>query len=383
MAENTIHEIVPSGIGCFHFGVTKPLPSTLQGSEYLKELRNQLEGIPNVDHIAIDSYLDFEDTSLKLDEPLTSINDSYRFFPPPACGLDIEFEIYIPHRLQSQLAPLDRRLFTCTERFRIFIRNPYFFPITFVEAIEPTGDCRPSDSVIVVREYLKNHFEESKPDGIGFDCLGPSPFHVDFFLQSGIASGEEYDNNGFHCEPVYHRGYDRMDFFFAPNLYEDVYEAKDNLFRELEEEIGVFYKLIHLNLMRMRQWENLQNLVNALVSVYRTKGPRALWNRVFRVHREIQEVVIAVAEFESHELWVDYDTQRSHDALKQTRKEPYIDSHLRATMRDRPVFKCGQIRDLVQLLEARRSKPLEGAVVVLSAILGGAVGALITLYLTP
>ena len=74
----------------------------------------------------------------------------------------------------------------------------------------------------------------------------------------------------------------------------------------------------------MRQWENLQNLVNDLVSVYRTTGPRAIWNRVFRVHRQIREVVIAVAEFESHEIWVDYDTQISYDASTRTRKEPYI-----------------------------------------------------------
>ena len=217
MTENTIHEIVPFGIGCFHFGVKKSPPFTLQGSEYLETLRNQLEGIPNVDQITIDSYLDFEDTSLELDEPLSSINASYGFFPSPACGLDIGFEIYIPHRLQSQLASFGRKLFTCTERFRVFIRNPYFFPITFVEAIEPTGDCQPSDGVVVVREFLKNHFEESKPDGIGFDCLGPSPFHADFFLQSGMTSDQEYDNNGFHCEPTYHRGYDRMDFLFDPS----------------------------------------------------------------------------------------------------------------------------------------------------------------------
>jgi hypothetical protein len=383
MPENTNQEAVSFGVGCFHFGVKRSPPFTLRNSEYLKELRNRLEGIPNIDHIIIDSYDDFEDSPIELDEPLTSIDESYEFFPPPASGLDIGFEIYIPHRIQNQLAPLGRKLFTCTERFRVYIRNPYFFPITFVEAIEPSGGCQPSDGVVVAREFLKKHFEESEPDGVGFDCLGPSPFHADFFLRAGMASEQGYDNNGFRCDPVYQRGYDRMDFFFDHSLYEDIDEARENLFYELEEEIGVFYRMIHLNVMRMRQWKHLQDLVDNLVSTYRAKGLRFLWNRAFRVHKQIWESVIAVAEFENHELWGDYDTQKSYHALTQTRREPYIDTHLKANMKNRPVYKCDQIQGLIQLLEARRSKAVEQAIVILSAILGGAVGAAITLLVAP
>jgi len=262
MSENTIQEALSFGVGCFHFGIRRSLPLTLKGTEYLEELRNRLEGIPNVDHIVVDSYGISESDTTEVNEPLTSIEEGYNFFPPPASGFDVSFEIYIPHRIQDQLAPFDRKVFTCTERFRVYIRNPYFFPIAFVEAIEPSGDCQPSDAVVVVREFLQKHFDQLEQDGVGFDVLGPSPFHADFFLQAGTGSEKGYDNSGFRFKPVYQRGYDRMIFFFDASLYGEIDEARESLFCELGEEIGVFYRLEHLNLMRMWQWQQLRDLRN-------------------------------------------------------------------------------------------------------------------------
>lgn len=90
----------------------------------------------------------------------------------------------------------------------------------------------------------------------------------------------------------------------------------------------------------MRQWEHLQQSVDELVKAYKTRGLRALWNKIFKVSKQIRELVLAVAEFESHELWVDFDTERSYRGLIRGRREPFIDSRLKAEIQDRPVYKC-------------------------------------------
>jgi len=384
MVNNAISNVVYFGVGCFHFGVKKSPPFALQGSDYLRELQNQLEAIPNTSRIAIDDYGDLVDFSMDVGEPFTPIGEGYNFFPPPARRLKIEFDIYLPYRLQRELLSFDREPSTHTERFRIYIHNHYYFPVMFVELIEPSEDCEPSDSVAIIREFLKKHFEESKSDYVRFDYLGPSPFHADFFLQPGVTQEQEFDNSGFRCEKLHQKGYDRIDFFFDPSVYENANQAKDHLFGEfgLGSEIAVFYRTVHQNRMKMRSWEQLQYLVNELVKAHETGGVKALWNTIFKVPKQIRELVISVAAFETNELFIDHDIQTAYRTLTHDRKELFIDSYLKAEMQDLPAYKCSQIRDLVELLETQRSKTTEGIITILAAILGGAIGAVITLLVT-
>ncbi|MFW6116184.1 MAG: hypothetical protein ACOC6F_00520 [bacterium] len=348
----------------------------------MSQLQDRLESITNIDHIVVGTHIPLQDCRVAPNRPLTSMVDGYAFFPGPASGLGIEFEIFIPKRIQRQLLPRDREPRARTERFRVYVRNPYCFPVTFVESIcaEPGGE--PSEGVIVVREFLRDAFEQSDDNGLAFDWLGPSPFHADFFLLEGTEE-QAYDRRGFVCGQVPGKGYDTFVFHFDPCRYDGPTDAKDAWFREFGDELGLFYRGVHARIMRVRRWENVESLVDDLLALFRRRGLRAVLGRIVRAPGQIREATIALVEFERHDLGVAYDMQVQYADLVAIVGEPYIDRAIRAEMNNRLDYGSRQTRDIIELLESRRARAVEQGVVLLSAILGGAVGALITMAVAP
>ena len=66
----------------------------------------------------------------------------------------IDFDLYIPFRIQDGLARLRARSDTGTENFRIHVIYVYYSPVVFVELLDPTDPCTPSTAMVVIREYL-------------------------------------------------------------------------------------------------------------------------------------------------------------------------------------------------------------------------------------
>jgi len=185
------------GIGCFHFGIKKVPSLKFKGSEYIKELIKALQSISNIDNISVKSVDEFINESTDVTQELPNIREGNGFFPVPEFMI-VEFEVCIPFKIQTQLS---KRLQEVggysleeifTERFKISLwYDRKRFPITFIEPINPSQESLPAEAVIIVRLFLEQEFKSSKSDYIKFEFLGPSPFPVNCYIQSG----ETQDNN--------------------------------------------------------------------------------------------------------------------------------------------------------------------------------------------
>ena len=185
--------IIPFGIGCFNFGIKRLPPFKLTGKQYIADLKSSLELIPSISNIKIDVDESFESIDTEVTEPIQSIEDDFGFFPSPMSSFRLQFNIFIPFRIQKELH--SRKVRANTENFRVYTKTAYHFIVTYVELLDSLNDCTPSDGVIVVREFLKKQFKEIKSN-IRFECLGPSPFHADFFIKPGRDKDSEKYHKG-------------------------------------------------------------------------------------------------------------------------------------------------------------------------------------------
>lgn len=169
-------EWVPFGVGCFYFVPTEPVPPSEQSARYKKLIRGALEAIPNVNNIDIDRGEDIGLLGSPLQEQRPSL-DAPVFAPYPLT-LNIEFDIYIPARIQKGILKYVREGFVGSEHFHVKLVHD-FMPLVMVTATEPRGWKAGAAYIVLVRKYLERELDQSV---VGLSSLGPSPFHSDFFL---------------------------------------------------------------------------------------------------------------------------------------------------------------------------------------------------------
>lgn len=382
IATKTMSDAAAFGVGCFQFTYQRPPPFTLRGADYLSALEEALESVSSIDKIRIQADKLLEDLEVEIDSPFTEIKQGRHFFPQSPAQLDIRFEIFIPRRVQEDLFHWGPGPGALGERFRVQIHYSYFFPVTYVEALKPGPRFDPSDGVIVVRKFLARHFSEDTDNPISFEALGPSPFHAEFLLSGQDGVQREPTDDRLACVITRERGYDTVEFFFDRTVYEDSEMAKAAVFSELADELGLYYRVVHERLVQMVEWEAVQTAYGELLETYASTGLTARWKRIFTVYGQIQDVIIALSGFESSGLWREHELKSYYEGLLRGGKRPFLVSHLDEELGSIHNYPTAQFRDVVMLLEGRRAKLADALVVVLAAILGGSVGALIALAAT-
>uniref|UniRef100_UPI0040483F38 hypothetical protein n=2 Tax=Aliarcobacter sp. TaxID=2321116 RepID=UPI0040483F38 len=143
------------GIGCIHFGIKDGIENKyITSEEYINEVKKLLESISTVSDI----YIDYNNEIKKAQFPVEKVNPRLQdgdFCYPFIDMYELEFKIYIPFRVQSQLINLkEEYLDTYTENFKIYFRHNWHGPLSFIECLNPTSDTNPSTAVQIIREYL-------------------------------------------------------------------------------------------------------------------------------------------------------------------------------------------------------------------------------------
>lgn len=375
-------ESVAFGVGCFNFGVKKSPPFTITGSRYISELTAALERVSNISEIKINASEEFLGLSRFVQGPFIPLDEGYDFFPSTDFDPEISFDLYIPRRVQHELSPLKPSPEIGTEKFKISMSRPLYLPVTFVEAIEPDKMNYPSEAVMIVREFLEKHINEPSSEYIRFESLGPSPFHANFFLKKEVQRSEDYPYRGFRCHRTPMRGDDRLEFLLDPAFGVTHEVAKKGLFRVLKDEIGVFYLITHMRNLRHRAWADLQSDISELVKAREKGFFRSLWQNLFSGARQIHDAFVGIAECEIEDMEGRTYLEQAYRGLFKYKTEPFLDLELKESMQEWPVCPANQLREIVTLLETRRSRLVEGFILLLSAILGGVVGSIITLLVS-
>jgi len=377
-----MEERLSFGIGCFHFGVKKKPPFKFEGSEYLKKVRTSLQSISNIDRINVKCEDEFENWSIDISEDLPKIDSGPGFFPNPLF-MDIEFEVYLPFRIQAELLEVKEEfLETFTEKFSVWIHYTYHFPVTFIQPIDPSERSSPSDAVIILRKFLKGEFESLKDDYIQFELLGPSPFHANCYVQSEETQGDHEMSKIFRVQRLFQKGYGEIIFDFNKEMFAKKNEAMDAIKEEIKDELGFFYDIVQSEVVKVHEWGKITNFIIQLNNILRLKGIVGIWKRLFMRSKLLNEVFTTVVEFESEELFDNNNIQSDYRDIYFKGEEHYFQSDIDKQIKERFVYPTKQIYQLIEFLESRRLRSVENLVILISAILGGAIGAILIILLS-
>ena len=131
----------------------------------------------------------------------------------------IDFDLYIPLRIQKDLAGRDTQWDTGTENFRIHVRHSFYSPITFVRLLGTDKSNAPSTAMVVVREYLQTKCAEPSSD-LRFTCLGPTPFHADLHIEPDVTpDAARNKSRGFGMKRLDPPGYSDITFYYSTSYF--------------------------------------------------------------------------------------------------------------------------------------------------------------------
>ena len=366
-ASDTLH----FGVGCFGLIARRTGSPLLRPSGYAALVRDLLKSFPAAGNIVINTG--------RSDEPRPLTVQDHTILPGvelPHAGLaffSCQFDLHIPEHIQNELSPLGS--LPGTEDFRIHVKHTDFGPVCFVLLLHPHGTPDPSSGVMMVCRYLS---QETPRLGnkLAFDVMEPTPFHAGFSL-SMSHSGERDPGHRFQAECVRPRGHASVAFRrdFQPDTDPD--DALNELFEELLDELGLYYHIVRGNQAAFRMWEGLQKQVEALLGSTRQSGLTGI-RRMRRGSGAIYDLHTVLVEFEAREIFRKEQDAHRIRQLYGLSAPTYLRAFIDAAVSESPTYPLSGVKSLLEFLEGRRSKTLELLIVMLSALVGGLAGAVIT-----
>jgi hypothetical protein len=367
------------GIGCFHFGVKKTPPFDFKGSDYLTELNKELSKIASLTNLKIETDEDFKKIEFRKTEITENLENDEGYFPQYLI-LDFEFNLYIPFRIQAEIKNTEEKyLSTFTENFKVKIIQFYYLPVAIVETINPTEKNDPSSAVQIVREFIRRELTDTKSNYIRFECLGPSPFHCDFFIEP--KKPDEDEDWLFSSEEELMKGYDNLIIYYNSNKIKDSNEALEYLYSSIQDEFGFFYKCIQTRNVKMHNWQTIQENLNSLLGIQNAKGLKGIFQRLFNRPKLIGKLFTDIATFEGSTIFKSGMQQNEYKATFSVKDEIFFKTLIDKELEEKLDYPIKQTTDLIHFFESRRVKSLELITALIAAILGGVIGALLTISL--
>lgn len=313
----------------------KQPPFRFEMHDYVEELRSALQQVTTINNIQIEFDEDEPGYDVGSGE-LPCLEEGSGIFPQPM-RLEIRFDIYIPFRIQEELSRVSVTYETRSENFRLHIEYSFHGPVAYVEPLNATGIFRPSTAVQVVREYLKRELN-TNASVIVFECLGPSPFHADFYLESVPSELEESCGFPFSVEHIRTRGYAEVVFTYAESFFPNRDTAIHVLFSELSDELGLFYEAKRLDLDAYRDWDGIQEKFLALTDVTTEAGVRRRIRAMWQRGRDLHLLHTSLVRFDANQLLQQNELERHYRSTYSTDEPTYLQSFITAEVQNRPIF---------------------------------------------
>jgi hypothetical protein len=346
-------------------------PDTFTGAEYLRAVEVALNTLPAVVGVNLDAQDSFREKELNRPDPPISLEDDGAF-PHLEFGT-VEFELVIPERVQREVTPYWES--PQSERFRVTIEQGWRLPITLVEPIEARGSAPPSDSVVIVREFLSRELERANDPFVEFQFLGPSPVHADIFLvPSETALGSERFNRILFERP----GYALYRFEYDSGSFTTAEEAARAFHGQVLSELDLLYAVKQHNHVAGERWRELNQAVGGLIEAQRRGGLKAFVQRTFSPGRT-SAVQIDLASFEMAHLGGKERLQKEAADEYGPGSGGLLEEVVSMEASDIWSFPVRQVGTVLDLLERRRLTDRDLLIVALSSVLGGLVGAVATL----
>lgn len=370
--EKKHHHPISFGVGCFNFGVNESVPRSLSASQFLTDVQRALEAIHSINNISIECP-NSDELELRFNDSIPSLKEDNAFIPH-LHFFSVSFDLYIPARVQREATGHILSSEADTERFRIFCQNEFDCPVTFIWPITDEPDNAPSSSVVIVREYLESEFK--KLDGyVTFETLGPSPYHADFQLSPKAEAEKLQDIFEAQVLPV--RGYNEVEIYYDTGEFGSAVDAFFALRGLLGNELDVFYEIVRTRNERSRAWVGLQEIMEGLVA----EEDLSIWGQLQALRerrRHIHHAHQQLAEFETLRVFSQQRLQKLVNDLNKSGEPEILRAEVETELEELEELPTSELGRLLAFVENRWSKSLEMGIVLLSSLLGGAAGSVIT-----
>jgi len=359
------------GVGCFHFGIKKNPPYNYSIERYIKELKKLLKTISSIKNIKITHFGQTNKKKIeKIQKNFPEIDKGDGYFPH-IDSLSIEFEVHIPQRIQEEISG---RNFEKTENFAISINYNFDFPTTIIEATSPLPNENFSSSVVIVREFLRNEIKKIGSNFIKFECLGPSPIHANFFIKPKKLK----KNQKIKIEITKKLSYNKIVIFY--NQAEISFkEAKKIVYFKINIQADFFYYLASVRARLIHKWVTISSLVDNYTTKINKKTFSGFWSQLFFPNKEINNITMLLAEFEMDEIHTKDLIRERKDHIFFDEQENILQDSCEEEIKNYYCYPTKQIKELLSLFYNQSSRIFDNFIVITAAIIGGAIGALITL----
>ncbi|NTW30498.1 MAG: hypothetical protein HGA33_04410 [Candidatus Moranbacteria bacterium] len=329
--------VYSAGVGSFVFSID--LNSEKKIEDVILELSECLTKIPGVSSLAIKPAFDAPKKFYSGKTDLSFLN------------------IYFDLNLSSDPD------FSGNNNSLVFISKP-FFDTTVAIVYSRGSDIDSSTYVYRVREYLKKYIRGS----ISISIIGPSPFHSDFIINIGQKNFELNINRL--------RGYDGITIFSTKT---SVKEAIKEFFTEVGDEFNLFYLVEGIDAERIDSWGTIQESLEEIrLKTDATKFERL--KRWFSIKHKITEIMQLVIDFESDYLDSTEMINSRYDDTYATDKR-YVEPYVKQAIARMSTFPVSSVKQLLDFYISQREHSIQNLSTAASAILGGAIGAIITLFI--
>ncbi len=369
------------GAACFVLSPKAQPPFQLKGSEYLAQVAATLSLAQGISDIEATAAPYFESETFSVDSPLPLIEEGPTVFPPTDGDLWITFWVHIVDRVQKELLGKARPLpeeGSLPEDFFVTMTTGFHSPVAFVEPLDPPAGYDPSSAVMIVREYLKRELAAHPKAQLRFECLGPSPWHAEFRLKVFQQKTPIDVAPADWSWTSKYAGYDEIDVTYNPKAFLSLEDAEVTVHMALKEQLSVAYYAIQTRLELEEGWEQLQGQVTALADTHRARGFRNYLRRTFRVPKELIDATLALTDYELMELQSLRSVQSAYQSHYEHEDHPCVAKQVEEYVNEVKPLPVDQFKRLVELFDRHRAERFAGLNVLISAILGGIVGAVLT-----
>lgn len=364
------------GVGCLHFSIKdNQLKKSITVKEYIDEITKTLEELSTISELDIYCSDDIVSELIELTDLNPKLQNGEACHP----FLDffkLSFNIYIPYSLQAKTINTNEEyLDTYTENFKVTYLYNWYGPVSFIECLHPRIKPEGSTSVRIVREYLLKEVSDIDTF-LEVDFIGPSPFHANF----NLSLNENINDDNFNLEYIKKEGYDELNFTGGLKYFDDEDSALDTLQQTLENELAFFYAIKVRQVKEIHDWKEIHDGLHLILDFETPKSKKTFIDKFVKRPKLFRDVFINIGLFKGQNIFntnihkTDYANIYTHSA-----NQTYLKVLLDKEISESSSYPLNETIELLKYFDQKSSKTFELTVILVTTILGGVIGSLITL----
>jgi hypothetical protein len=212
------------------------------------------------------------------------------------------------------------------------------------------------------------------------DFVGPSPFHADFYLSMDENEDKEKTNNYFEIEHLKTTAYDELYIKYNKSDFKSEEDALKYLMSELESEVAYFYNFKVMEINKSHEWSIINEGMHSILDFEDKESKKTLVDKYINRPKLFKEVFKNIGLFKGQEIFNKNINNRDYSSIyKHPDMQTYLRSFIDQEISESMDYPLDETIELLKYFDQKSSKTFELTVIFIATIMGGLIGALITI----